>query len=83
VNAIVVAFQTEARTSPHWFGTHRQNQGLGGGDSGDSAGSRPKEAPIGLWPEATRVGEGGAPLIPGEPCASFGPRGFECFGIVL
>jgi hypothetical protein len=42
----------------------------------DLAGLGPKEVPTGFWPEAARVGEGGAPLAPGEPCASFGLGGF-------
>jgi hypothetical protein len=49
----------------------------------DLAGSRPEEAPEGVWPEAAWVGEGRAPLVPGEPCTSFGLGGFEGPGIVF
>jgi hypothetical protein len=52
-------------------------------DSGDSAGSGPEEAPIGLWPEAAQVGEGGAPPVRGEPCTSFRIGGFEGCGAVF
>jgi hypothetical protein len=31
---------------------------------------------MGLWPEEAQVGEGGAPLVLGEPHASFGLGGF-------
>jgi hypothetical protein len=34
---------------------------------GDSVGTGPEEAPIGLWPEVAGVGEGRAPSVPGEP----------------
>jgi hypothetical protein len=50
---------------------------------GDSAGSRPEEALALLWPEAARVGEGGAPPVLGEPCTSFGLGGFKGSGIVF
>jgi hypothetical protein len=43
------------------------DRGLGRDASRDSDGSRPEEAPV-----AARVGEGGAPPIPGEFCVSFG-----------
>jgi hypothetical protein len=54
--------------------------GLGRDVSGDSIGYGPKEAPTGLCPKAAWVGEGGAPLVPGEPCTSFGLGGFDVSG---
>jgi hypothetical protein len=49
---------------------------------GDSAGSRPVEAPIGLGLKAARVNEGGAPPALGEPCAPLGLEGFGDFNAV-
>jgi hypothetical protein len=57
--------------------------GLGVDASGDSAGSRPEEAPTRLCPEVARVGEDKAPQVPGEPSTSFGLGGFEGSGVVF
>jgi hypothetical protein len=50
---------------------------------GNSSSSRPKEVPIGLWHEVARVGEDGAPPIPGEPHALLGLWSFGDSGIVF